>query len=254
MAELFFLERLEQNTRGLAPDVRFAHPFRIGAVEGADAVRQSLRAAFEALGQELVSSLEFRGDGAAAVAWRSGPPDREIQGVTLALIDAEGWIRELRIALRPVQFLTGWRERLRARLPAEGGWERPAVPAPSGPAEPADPRLPIPVSDDAVFLGPAFARPVKGGDALRHVVGHARVVYGPCVDGPTLRNGAYVLRAFTSDLPLEIVSIAHLDAGGRVDAWSVFMQPWPSLVVFAERLRERLGDFLDASFYEAPAE
>lgn len=255
MSELFFLDELERNAQGLASGVRLAHPFLLDPVEGADAVLRSLQTAFAALDQKIVSSLVFQGESAAAVAWKSGPRDREIQGVTLAVMNPEGWINELRIALRPVQFLTPWRERLRIRLSAEAG---PELPSPSmhsetiDPAEPIDPRLPLPLNDHAVFHGPAFVRPVKGADAVRRVLGHARAVYGECEYGPVLRNGDHVLRAFTSNLPLEILSIAHLDAGGCVDEWSAFMQPWPSMILFLERLQACLDGYLDASFYETP--
>jgi hypothetical protein len=237
----------------LAPDVRLAHPFLRAPVVGAGAVRQSLRVASEALDQEVVSSLEFQSDSAAAVLWKSGPQGREIQGVTLALMNANGLINELRIALRPVQHLARWREMLRAGSPLESGWDIPptsqrAVTA--GSVEPVDARLPLPLSDHAVFHGPVFVRGVEGADAVTHVVGHARAVYGECEYGPVLRNGAYVLRALTSKLPLEILSIAHVDDNGCVDEWSAFMQPWPGMMLVLEQLRARLDGYLDTSFFE----
>ncbi|WP_156429494.1 hypothetical protein [Burkholderia sp. TSV86] len=252
MRQPFFLTMLEAATRGLAPEARLAHPFLRERIEGADAVVRSLGHLEEALGDEASAYLEFRGDAAAAVAWRAGKPDRRIEGVTLALTNADGMIDDVRVAVRPLQWLGPWRDRLRRVMTA---WNEERTLDPVGFAEPADSepvprRLPFPLSDEAVFHGPAFVRPVYGAAAVSHVLGHAGAVYGECEYGPALRNGAHFLRAFTSKrLPLEIVSIAHLDSDERIDEWTAFMQPWPSMVLFRDHLKRRLGDYLDASFY-----
>lgn len=250
MSELFFLEELERRASGLAPGVTLAHPFLLARVRGAQAVLHSLRTASRTLGHPVVRTLRFEGEGAAAVAWSAGPPEREIHGVTYVALDPAGWISDVRIALRPLAHITPWRERLQAGLaeqelpgPLRGPREDPSAP-------PADPNLPLPLDERVVLHSPAFTRPIVGAEALRRVIGHARAIYGECETGPALRCGSHVLRALTSALPLEMVSIARLDGDGRVAEWSVLMQPWPAMMLFSERLRARLGGAFDDAYHE----
>lgn len=253
MSSLFFLDKIKRATKGLSPGVRLAHPFFTEHVIGADKVRSELQSAFVALGHDVSPSLEFEGGGAFAVAWSSRLDGQEIQGVTFALVNSEGFIDEVRIAARPVQFLAQWRERLQAHQP-EG-----LAPSASMPVRtpvdvgPSDPPLPFALSDHALFHGPIFVRAIQGANAVRHVLRHAKAVYGESKDGPVLRNGDYVFRAFTSKLiPLEVMSIVHFNADGHADEISVFMQPWPAMMLFLEQMRACLDGYLDPSFYEDP--
>ncbi|WP_206957063.1 hypothetical protein [Trinickia acidisoli] len=252
MSDLFFLNELSEFAV-LASDMRLAHPFVIEPIEGKEAVLRSLRAAAEALGSELEASARFQGDSAAAVAWTSGPAERKIEGVTLALLDEQGKLAEVRIALRPVQFLDEWRERLLPWLSSQPRTWQVAPPdaRPADSAELVHRRFPFPLADEAAFHAPAFVRPVRGVDAVTHVLAHAGAAYGECEYGPALRSDMQFLRAFTSKaLPLEIVSIARLDADERIADWRAYMQPWPSMIVFRDRMRARLGDYLDPSYFE----
>lgn len=259
MADLFFLTELAERTRGTAPGVRLAHPFLLEPIEGRDAVVRSLSAAQGALDMALQASAWIRSETAAAIAWRCGVSACEIEGVTLALLDGEGRIGEVRIAVRPVQCLEGWRERLQPwlanqprtwALPLEGLDASDARDATHA-AAPVHRRPPFPLSDDVAFHGPAFTRPVRGLSEVSHVLAHAGAVYGECEYGLAMRSGTRFLRVFRSKaLPLEIVSIARLDADDRIVEWTAFMQPWPSMIVFRDRLRARLAGYLDDSFYE----
>ena len=185
--------------------------------------------------------------------WTTGPAGREMQGVTVALRNADGYVEEVRIVVRPFPLLAGWRERLRKDLPPAAGWELPpGTPriAPPAPGEAADPRLPFRLTEDAQFHGPIFVRTIEGASTVSHVIGHARAVYGVCDYGPVLQSGAYTLRTLTSKLPLEMVSLSRVTPDGRVAEFSVFMQPWPVVELFHDAMRARLADRLDASFFE----
>ncbi|TCW77854.1 hypothetical protein C5O80_32190 [Burkholderia sp. SRS-46] len=246
-----FLTALDAGTRRLAHDVRVAHPFRREPVVGADAALRCLHELAGTLDAEVDVHLRFDGDTGAAVAWRCGPADRRIDAVTLALTNADGEIAELRIAVRPLPFVAPWRARFErvTAVPRDVDADDTAQPDDTRPVQR---RMPFPLSDDVAFHGPAFVKPVRGVDAVSHVLGYAGAVYGECDYGPALRNGAHFLRAFTSkQLPLEIVSIAHLDADDRIDEWTAYMQPWDNMLLFRERLRAHLGDYLDASYYGA---
>jgi hypothetical protein len=249
MSELFFVNRLDPDHQGWAPDLRFAHPFLREPVVGADAIRESLRALADALGRPATAYLEFRGASGAAVAWKCGA----IHGVTLAVPNDAGQIAELRIALRPALFLEAWRTRLLPWLARHGGgWEPPPLPDAADDGEQTDFQLPFPLSDNVQFHSPALVRPVQGVAAVSHVIAHAKAAYGDAEYGPALLNGNAFLRAYSArQTQLEIVSIAQLDRHERVRDLEVFMQPWPSLVLFRHRLRARLGDYLDTTYYEA---
>lgn len=249
MSPPLFLTALDAGARRLAHDVRVAHPFRREPVVGADAALRCLHELADTLDAELDVHLRFDGDAGLAAAWRCGPAERAIDGVTLALTNADGAIAELRIAVRPLPFVAPWRARFeRVTVLPRDADTGDAVPRDD--TAPVQRRLPFPLSDDVAFHGPAFVKPVRGVDAVSRVLGYAGAVYGECDYGPALRSGAHFLRAFTSkQLPLEIVSIAHLDADDRIDEWTAYMQPWDNMVLFRERLRAQLGDYLDASYY-----
>ena len=251
MPDLFFLTEIEASTRRLAPDVRLAHPFLLEPIEGVDAVVPTLRACAAALGSKLEACYRFQDDSGVAVSWRCGQLGGEIQGVTLALTNARGDICDLSILLRPVQFLHAWRERLRPWLASQPGtWEL-TPPDAAEVAEPTHRRFPFPLSDDAVFHAPACVRPVRGADAVSHVLAHASAAYGECEYGIALRSGNQFFRAFTSKvLPLEIASVARLDADQRTAEVFAFMRPWSSMIVFRDRLRASLKGYLDDSFYD----
>ncbi len=251
MSDLFFLKRLAPDGTGWAADLRFAHPFLRQPIVGVNAIMASLRALADALGQPTHAYREFRGQAGAAVAWRCGA----IHGVMLAVLNGDGQVAELRMALRPALYLEAWRNRLLPWLARQdGGWEPPPLPedAAADDGEQESFKLPFPLSENVQFHSPALVRPVQGVAAVSHVIAHAKSAYGDAEYGPALLDGDCFLRAYSArQTQLEIVSIARLDANECVSDLEVFMQPWPSLVLFRHRLRARLGDYLDATFYEA---
>lgn len=256
-AEMFFLDDLVERTRGITGDTRLKHPFLLDPVIGDGAIQRLLGATFSALDHEVVSSREFRGDRMAAVVWNSRARGHALRGATVVVTNADGFVEEARIVLAHFQLVSAWRARLQRVMPDAAGWELPrelaralAPKRSPVPGEILDVTLPFALSEHASFHGPAFVKPVEGADRVRDVIGHARAVYGACEYGPLLRSGADVLRAYTSRLPLEIVSMSHITADGSTSEVAVFMQPWPVVAVFCDGMRARLGGVLDASFFE----
>lgn len=247
----FYLESMLGRTRGIAHDARLKHPFLLDPVIGSEAIRDIVRETHVALDQEVVAALELRGERMAATVWRSGA----LHGVTVVITNADDQITEVRILLREFVLLAGWRARLRDRLPTALGWEltgerKHLLAAEHADPEPADTSAPVPLASDVRFHGPAFVKPIQGAESVRQVIGHARAAYGSCEYGPPLRGGSSVLRAYTSRLPLEIASLLQLGADGSAQELSVFMQPWPTVAVFCDRLRARLAGALDPSYFE----
>ena len=95
----------------LASDVILRHPFRMDAVHGPAAVLSALEDMRNTVGVETEEIEAFRSETAQALIWRT--QDGRIEGCTLTLL-AGPKIAEIRIMLRPVHELAGWRDRLRA--------------------------------------------------------------------------------------------------------------------------------------------
>ena len=235
----------------LASDVILRHPFRMDAVHGPAAVLSALEDMRNTVGVETEEIEAFRSETAQALIWRT--QDGRIEGCTLTLL-AGPKIAEIRIMLRPVHELAGWRDRLRALAP-QGEWDLAEtvdrVPD-YDPSEPVDPHFPFPVAENAVFNSPILRRKPRGAELVRTVIGHASAVYGHRNLGPVLGGGARRVSYWTGNVvgfPVEMAGMIDFDADGAMGSTTVFMQPMPVVEIFRNLVGYRLKDILEDGYF-----
>jgi hypothetical protein len=89
----------------LAPDVVFHSPVAHTPFEGRETVGKVLEAVTQTFEDfEYTDELET-GDGTHALVFRARVGDKQLQGIDLIRLDAEGLIRELTVMVRPASGL-----------------------------------------------------------------------------------------------------------------------------------------------------
>ena len=102
----------------LAPDVVFHSPVTFGPIEGRDAVG-ALFAILLATFEDFRYVGEFQGDGGAVLHFRTRIGDREVEGIDMIHMNADGLIDDFTVMVRPLSAVLALRDSIGARLGAQ---------------------------------------------------------------------------------------------------------------------------------------
>lgn len=108
----------------LREDVVLHSPILFRGFEGREAVSFVLGHVAATL-EDLTYTAELLEPNAVALRFKANVGDRELEGIDLLELDAEGKVAELTVFMRPLSALTAFNERMGQRL----GAEPPASPA-----------------------------------------------------------------------------------------------------------------------------
>lgn len=115
---------LDLLTETLREDVVLHSPILFRGFEGREAVAFVLGHVAATL-EDLTYTHELTEEGAVALHFKARVGDRELEGIDLLELDAEGRVAELTVFMRPLSALIAFNERMGERL----GAEPPASPA-----------------------------------------------------------------------------------------------------------------------------
>ncbi|HEX8075626.1 MAG TPA: nuclear transport factor 2 family protein [Thermoleophilaceae bacterium] len=85
----------------LGPDVTFHSPVTFKPFEGRDTVGAVLGAVLEVL-EDFRYTKELEGDGTLALVFEARVGDRDVQGIDLLSLDADGLVEDLTVMVRPL--------------------------------------------------------------------------------------------------------------------------------------------------------
>lgn len=105
-------------TETLREDVVLHSPILFRGFEGREAVAFILGHVAATL-EDLTYTHELTEEGAVALHFKATVGDRELEGIDLLELDAEGRVAELTVFMRPLSALTAFNERMGERLGAE---------------------------------------------------------------------------------------------------------------------------------------
>jgi hypothetical protein len=258
VAALFVPEVAEALKVG-ARELALKDPFTTAVTRGQTALRL-VEAAERSLERPPVQTARFEGEGAVASLWTAQIEGRTLQGCTAALALPGGGV-EVRITARTLPVTTLWRDRVRgaaAGLVPEEAWELPegtdlSVPDPD-PQEVLDAQLPFPLAPETVFYSPVLLRPVEGAALVDKLIAHASATYGDRLVGAALIGSSEALFLWTgsvSGVPVEATTTMRLEQG-LITSMAVYMQPWPAIRLFGERMRARSKGWLSPDYFEGP--
>jgi SnoaL-like domain len=103
----------------LAEDIVFNSPVVFRPYQGRDAVMTVLRAVFEVF-DDFRYEQEFEAGDRHALIFRARVGDRELQGLDLLALNADGKVSELTVMVRPMSGMLALAEAMKAQLEAAG--------------------------------------------------------------------------------------------------------------------------------------
>jgi hypothetical protein len=254
-----FVPEVAEVLKVSAREIALQDPFTTATTRGETALRL-IEAAERSLERPPVPTARFETEGAAATLWTGEVQGRILYGCTAALVLPQGGA-EVRITLRSLPVTTLWRDRVRgaaAGLVPEEAWELPAgtdlsLPRPD-PQEVLDAHLPFPLAPEAAFHSPILARSVYGAALVEEVIAHASATYGARSIGARMLAGPEALFLWTggvSGVPMEVATWMRIEQG-HIAELSVYMQPWPAVRLFHDRMRVRTTGLLSPDYFGSP--
>lgn len=110
------LERLAETLR---EDVVLHSPILFHGFEGRETVLAILTHVAATL-EDFAYVDEMRGEGSVCLRFTARVGDRELEGVDLLALDAEGRVADLTVLMRPLSAINAFNEQMKARLAAAG--------------------------------------------------------------------------------------------------------------------------------------